>query len=59
MTLLGQNVNSYWDRSAANGSKYETATGFSNLYKIRDGHGARCLPRLAARRAAPRRAAQG
>ena len=52
MTLLGQNVNSYWDRSAANGSKYETATGFSNLYKIRDGHGARCLPRLAARRAA-------
>jgi len=48
VTLLGQNVNSYWDKTATNStvtSSYSTFKGFDNLYKLRDGEGAReCLP---------------
>jgi len=44
ITLLGQNVNSYFDRSAGSKSEednYEVAEGFNDLYKARKGDGAR------------------
>jgi tRNA A37 methylthiotransferase MiaB len=42
VVLLGQNVNSYWDRTTAEGaSPYETSEGFSNMYKTRHAPGAR------------------
>lgn len=46
VTLLGQNVNSYWDASTASGygpdrGGYATAAGFSNMYKLRQGEGVR------------------
>jgi tRNA-2-methylthio-N6-dimethylallyladenosine synthase len=40
VTLLGQNVNSYWDKSAkvvpysSAGGGYETFKGFANMYKV-------------------------
>eukprot|EP00756_Hemistasia_phaeocysticola_P058829 Hpha_TRINITY_DN35493_c0_g1::TRINITY_DN35493_c0_g1_i1::g.83435::m.83435 len=34
VTLLGQNVNSYWDRRGdGSGAGYETAAGFTNVFK--------------------------
>ncbi|KAJ1629288.1 hypothetical protein T492DRAFT_1012087 [Pavlovales sp. CCMP2436] len=52
VVLLGQNVNSYWDRTTlpedggggegeVAGGGYHTAEGFGNMYKSRDGAGAR------------------
>ena len=54
ITLLGQNVNSYWDKAALlqdttlqdatlrnRASGYSTFEGFQNMYKLRDGEGAR------------------
>ena len=46
VTLLGQNVNSYFDRtdnssSSSSATKSETAKGFSNMYTLRDGSGHR------------------
>lgn len=44
IVLLGQNVNSYWDRTSTTGGGgggYRTAEGFSNMYKLREGEGAR------------------
>ncbi len=56
---LGQNVNSYWDKTALDGAirsgGYTTFKGFNNLYKLRDGEGARFVDLLdAVSRAAPR-----
>lgn len=48
MVLLGQNVNSYHDKSPAaltysaelpSGGEYQVAEGFSNLYRSRGGKG--------------------
>ncbi len=42
ITLLGQNVNSYWDRTEkGSGTGYKVAEGFNNLYKLRAGEGVR------------------
>lgn len=44
VVLLGQNVNSYWDRAGADsdgGGGYATAAGFGNVFKARQGGGAR------------------
>ena len=43
VTLLGQNVNSYFDRSEEGraSSAHENALGFSELYKLRSGSGVR------------------
>lgn len=39
VTLLGQNVNSYHDRTAG-GGKYDVSNdGFTNLYRLRGGEG--------------------
>jgi MiaB/RimO family radical SAM methylthiotransferase len=48
ITLLGQNVNSYFDSSENYADSYETAAGFSEMYKIRQGAGARFHNLLAA-----------
>lgn len=52
IVLLGQNVNSYHDRSGDTGdssdSTYQPARGFSNMYRLRDGGGARFADLLAA-----------
>ena len=58
VTLLGQNVNSYWDRTAAlggaEGRGYEAFEGFDNMYKLRHGGGARFYDLLdSASRAVP------
>jgi tRNA A37 methylthiotransferase MiaB len=37
VVLLGQNVNSYMLRAGGEGTEYEAAPGFSNMYKKRDG----------------------
>lgn len=45
VVLLGQNVNSYHDRSGQEGQGssqgYEAAEGFSNMFRSRDGPGPR------------------
>jgi tRNA A37 methylthiotransferase MiaB len=45
VVLLGQNVNSYHDRSGQEGQSssqgYEAAEGFSNMFRSRDGPGPR------------------
>lgn len=43
VVLLGQNVNSYHDEGTPSeySSGYNTARGFSNMYKLRDGDGVR------------------
>jgi tRNA A37 methylthiotransferase MiaB len=53
VTLLGQNVNSYFDQSrkgleimvegalGSESDKYVSAKGFNNLYRLRDGYGPR------------------
>lgn len=44
ITLLGQNVNSYHDKSTASegdADSYKVADGFSDLYKARRGGGTR------------------
>ena len=40
VTLLGQNVNSYLDESER-GTMHENSDGFTELYKLRGGDGAR------------------
>lgn len=47
VTLLGQNVNSYWDQGwDGDGAGYKAAPGFSNIYKLRGGDGARFVDLL-------------
>jgi len=46
VTLLGQNVNSYWDQRSEGGDGYRAAPGFSNVYKLREGGGARFVDLL-------------
>eukprot|EP00960_Hanusia_phi_P025188 740130-Hanusia_phi.AAC.1 len=46
ITLLGQNVNSYWDQTYAEGSGYLPYPGFNNIYKSRHGSGARFIDLL-------------
>jgi MiaB/RimO family radical SAM methylthiotransferase len=46
ITLLGQNVNSYHDKATASlpsysGQGYQSARGFRNMYRLRDGEGVR------------------
>ena len=42
ITLLGQNVNSYMDKSTYGyQSKHENSAGFQEMYKLRDGEGVR------------------
>ena len=51
ITLLGQNVNSYVDKTAVGNAPYTTASGFTNMYRARDGPGMRfaeLLSRVAA-----------
>ncbi|KAG8469707.1 hypothetical protein KFE25_006162 [Diacronema lutheri] len=48
VVLLGQNVNSYWDAAAPTGSGYRTADGFGNVFKAREGGGARFTELLSA-----------
>lgn len=38
ITLLGQNVNSYFD-GEAEGSSHENTPGFKEMYKLRGGQG--------------------
>lgn len=54
VVLLGQNVNSYWDRTSAPSGEgggpsagYQTAEGFGNMFKSREGEGARFAHLLA------------
>ena len=48
VVLLGQNVNSYHakDTEGHISTSYQTAEGFSNMYKLRDGSGARFVDLL-------------
>mmetsp|Transcript_41572 Transcript_41572/g.98524 ORF Transcript_41572/g.98524 Transcript_41572/m.98524 type:complete len:602 (+) Transcript_41572:314-2119(+) len=50
VTLLGQNVNSYWDKSTTvhgvHSDGYTVAKGFENTYKLREGEGARFVDLL-------------
>ena len=55
VVLLGQNVNSYFDGkpsrmkgAAVDYEHYETSRGFTNMYALRDGEGARFADLLAA-----------
>lgn len=51
IVLLGQNVNSYLDRSEEGSTEYNTAEGFRDMFKLRDGPGVRfadLLERVAA-----------
>ena len=41
ITLLGQNVNSYLDKSALRGSEHENSEGFKEMFKLRSGQGER------------------
>lgn len=41
VTLLGQNVNSYHDKSEDTGAAHVNSAGFSEMYKLRGGGGVR------------------
>lgn len=41
ITLLGQNVNSYFYENEAIESTHENSSGFQELYKLRQGNGVR------------------